>query len=121
MYSRARDPRVCVTRTVTRQQEFAVRHALGGSRARIASQLFIEVLVLAAAAAGTALVIVRVVSTVMAGRLQEIPGGPPFWLTLDVSYRTVLFVAGLAVSRGSGPAHWPDASACGSARRGRRL
>ena len=84
-------------RTVTRQQEFAVRHALGGSRARIVSQLFIEVLVLAAAAAVAALLIVRVMSTLMAGRLQQIPGGPPFWLTLDVSYRTVLFVAGLAV------------------------
>jgi predicted permease len=84
-------------RTVTRQQEFAARHALGGSRARIVSQLFIESLVLAAAAAGAALLILRVVSTVMAGRLQAIPGGPPFWMTFDVSYRTVLFVAGLAV------------------------
>jgi putative ABC transport system permease protein len=84
-------------RTVTRQQEFAARHALGGSRARIVSQLFIEALVLTAAAAGVALVILRIVSVVMAGRLQEIPGGPPFWMTLDVSYRTLLFVAGLAV------------------------
>jgi predicted permease len=84
-------------RTVTRQQEFAARHALGGSRARIVSQLFMEALVLAAAAAGAALLILRAASTVMAGRLQDIPGGPPFWLTLDVSYRTLLFVAGLAV------------------------
>jgi putative ABC transport system permease protein len=84
-------------RTVTRQQEFAARHALGGSRARIVSQLFIEALVLTAAAAGVALVILRIVSVVMAGRLQEIPGGPPFWMTFDVSYRTLLFVAGLAV------------------------
>jgi putative ABC transport system permease protein len=84
-------------RTVTRQQEFAARHALGGSRARIVSQLFIEALVLTAAAAGAALLILRVVSIVMAGRLQNIPGGPPFWITLDVSYRTILFVAGLAV------------------------
>ncbi len=84
-------------RTVTRQQEFAARHALGGSRARIVSQLFIEALVLTAAAAGVALLIVRVVSIVMAGRLQQMPGGPPFWMTFDVSYRTLLFVAGLAV------------------------
>jgi putative ABC transport system permease protein len=34
---------------------------------------------------------------VVAGRLQEIPGGPPFWMTFDVSYRTFLFVVGLAV------------------------
>ena len=85
-------------RTVTRQQEFAARHALGGSRARIVWQLFIESLVLTAAAAGVALVILRVVAVVVAGRLQEIPGGPPFWMTFEVSYRTLLFVAGLAVA-----------------------
>jgi putative ABC transport system permease protein len=85
-------------RTVTRQQEFAARHALGGSRARIVWQLFIEALVLTAAAAGVALLVLRIVSVVMAGRLQQIPGGPPFWMTLDVSYRTLLFVAGLAVA-----------------------
>ena len=84
-------------RTVTRQQEFAARHALGGSRARIVMQLFIESLVLAALAAGAALLILRVVSMVMAGRLQTIPGGPPFWMTFDVSYRTFFFVAVLAV------------------------
>lgn len=84
-------------RTVTRQQEFAARHALGGSRARIVTQLFIESLLLAALAGAAALLILRVVSTVMAGRLQNIPGGPPFWMTLDVSYRTVLFVAALVV------------------------
>ena len=85
-------------RTVTRQQEFAARHALGGSRARIVWQLFIEALVLTAAAAGVALLIVRVVSVVVAERLQNIPGGPPFWMTFDVSYRTLLFVAVLAVA-----------------------
>ena len=85
-------------RTVTRQQEFAARHALGGSRARIVWQLFIESLVLTAAAAGVALLVLRVVSVVVAGRLQNIPGGPPFWMTFGVSYRTLLFVAGLAVA-----------------------
>jgi predicted permease len=85
-------------RTVTRQQEFAARHALGGSRARIVWQLFIESLVLTAAAAGVALLVLRVVSVVVAGRLQDIPGGPPFWMTFAVSYRTLLFVAGLAVA-----------------------
>jgi predicted permease len=85
-------------RTVTRQQEFAARHALGGSRARIVWQLFTEALVLTAAAAGVALLILRVVSVVVAGRLQNIPGGPPFWMTFGVSYRTLLFVAVLAVA-----------------------
>jgi predicted permease len=85
-------------RTVTRQQEFAARHALGGSRARIVWQLFVEALVLTALAAGAALLILRVVSIVVAGRLQDIPGGPPFWMTFGVSYRTLLFIAGLAVA-----------------------
>jgi predicted permease len=85
-------------RTVTRQQEFAARHALGGSRGRIVWQLFIESLVLTAASAGVALLVLRVVSVVVAGRLQDIPGGPPFWMTFGVSYRTLLFVAGLAVA-----------------------
>jgi predicted permease len=85
-------------RTVTRQQEFAARHALGGSRARIVWQLFIEALVLTAAAAGVAVLVVRVVLVVVAGRLQNIPGGPPFWMSFGVSYRTLLFVAGLAVA-----------------------
>ena len=85
-------------RTVTRQQEFAARHALGGSRARIVWQLFIEAFVLTAAAAGAALLVLRVVSVVVAGRLQNIPGGPPFWMTFGVSYRTLLFVGGLALA-----------------------
>jgi predicted permease len=83
-------------RIITRQQEFAARHALGGSRARIVWQLFIESFVLTAAAGGVALLVLRVVSVVAAGRLQTIPGGPPFWMTFGVSYRTLLFVAGLA-------------------------
>jgi predicted permease len=85
-------------RIVTRQQEFAARHALGGSRARIVWQLFIESLVLTAAAAGVALLVLRVVSVVAVERLQTIPGGPPFWMTFAVSYRTLLFVAGLALA-----------------------
>src|SRR6185503_19887778 len=85
-------------RIVTRQREFAARLAIGGSRARIVWQLFIEALVLAAAAAGVALMILRVASVVVAGRLQNIPGGPPFWMTFTVSYRTLFFVAGLALT-----------------------
>jgi predicted permease len=85
-------------RTVTRQQEFAARHALGGSRARIVWQLFIESLVLTTAAAGVSVLVLRVVSVVVAERLQQIPGGLPFWMTFSVSYRTLLFVAGLAVA-----------------------
>ena len=37
-------------------------------------------------------------SVVVAERLQNIPGGPPFWMTFGVSYRTLLFVAVLALA-----------------------
>jgi predicted permease len=85
-------------RIVTRQREFAARHALGGSRARIVWQLFIESLVLTSAAAAVALLILRVVFNVAAGRLQDVAGGLPFWMTFGISYRTFLFVAGLALA-----------------------
>ena len=100
-------------RTVTRQQEFAARHALGGSRARIVYQLFIEALVLTAAAAGVALLVLRVVSVVVAGRLQNIPGGPPFWMTFNVSSRTLLFVAVLALAGAALSGLWPALQATG--------
>ena len=100
-------------RTVTRQQEFAARHALGGSRARIVWQLFVESLVLTAAAAGVALLILRVVSVVVAGRLQNIPGGPPFWMTFGISYRTLLFVAVLAVAGAAASSLVPALQATG--------
>ena len=81
-------------RTITRQEEFAVRYALGASRSRIVVQLFVELLVLAAGAAGVALVLVRLF-------LWQAPfRGPndPFWMDYgDVSVATVLFAAGLAV------------------------
>ncbi len=81
-------------RTVTRQEEFAMRYALGASRGRIVVQLFVEALVLAAGAAGVALVLVRLFF-----RLVPLSGGDdPFWMDYsDVSFTTVLFAAGLAV------------------------
>jgi predicted permease len=84
-------------RTVTRQQEFAARHALGGSRGRIVWQLFLESLVLTTASAAAALVVVRVVSVIVGERLQSMPGGPPFWMTFGVSAKTMAFVAALAL------------------------
>ncbi len=82
-------------RTVTRQEEFAARYAMGASRGRIVGQLFIEVLVLAVAAAGVALVIVREVVGRAEGFLVGVQ--PPFWVNFSVSFRTILFAAGLAI------------------------
>ena len=79
-------------RTVTRQEEFAARYALGASRGRIVSQLFIEVLVLSGGAAVMALLLLRMgLSRVL------LSGDEPFWIDLTLSSTTVLFTAGLAM------------------------
>lgn len=85
-------------RTITRQEEFAARYALGASRSRIVGQLFIEMLVLAAAAAGVALVVVHLaLERVEATMLQHVSGGPPFWMDFSLSLPTVVFAALLAI------------------------
>ena len=77
-------------RTATRFREMAIRTALGASRARIVSQIFVETLVLAVVAAG-----VGVASIAWAMRhvnLAALAGQPalPYWLSLDVSSGDVL-------------------------------
>jgi len=80
-------------RTITRQEEFAARYALGASRGRIVGQLFVEVLVLAAGSASAALVLLHLFYS-----LDPFTGvNEPFWLDYGVSFTTVLFAAGLAV------------------------
>ena len=86
-------------RTVTRAEEFAARYALGASRGRIVLQIFVEVLVLAAAAGIAGFLFARQ----FAGQLSRIvlPGsGPqnaPFWMDFSPSFKTVLWAAGLVV------------------------
>lgn len=85
-------------RTITRQEEFAARHALGAGRGRIVGQLFIEMLVLASAAAAAALVLARLVLTLaQASMAEDLGGRVPFWMDFTLSIKTVLLVAGLAV------------------------
>ncbi len=80
-------------RTVTRQEEFAARFVLGASRSRIVVQIFIEVLVLAAAASGLALMLIRV----GASQLERRNPDAPFWIDFSLTFETILFTAGLAV------------------------
>lgn len=81
-------------RTVSRQGEFAVRTALGASRGRIISQIFVEVLVLAAGAAGIAVLL----APPLAERLSYMVSfNQPFWMDFGFSYRTILFAAALAL------------------------
>jgi len=87
-------------RTVARQAEFVTRGALGASRGRIVGQIFIEVLVLAGVAAGAALLLARPMLLEVGEIFRRVPdlgGTLPFWVDFDLSPRTVIFVAGLAV------------------------
>ncbi len=87
-------------RTVTRQEEFAARFALGASRGRIVVQLCVEVLVLSSAAGAMALVLTRPILTQIGDiirRFPELGGSLPFWVDFAFSWRAALFVAGLSV------------------------
>lgn len=84
-------------RTVTRSGELAVRTALGASRGRIVSQIFIEALVLAVVSAGIGLASVhwllgRVPLAALAGETAL-----PYWFSLGVTPRAVLWALFLAV------------------------
>jgi predicted permease len=82
-------------RTVTRLGELAVRSALGASRRRILTQLFIEALALAllGAAAGLAIAgyALEVIQT-----MNETGELLPYWITFGLSTRAVFVALGLA-------------------------
>ena len=87
-------------RTVTRQEEFAARYALGASRGRIVAQLCVEVLVLSSAAGALALILARPILTQIGEIIRRFPqldGSLPFWVDFGFSWRAALFVAGLSV------------------------
>ena len=87
-------------RTVTRQEEFAARYALGASRGRIVVQLCVEVLVLSSAAGAMALTLTRPILTQIGEIIRRFPqldGSLPFWVDFGFSWRAALFVACLSV------------------------
>jgi len=79
-------------RTATRGWEITVRTALGASRSRIISQLFIEALVLASVAAVLGLIVAKL--TLRYG-LMLLAGSDalPYWIDDGLSWRTVLYTA----------------------------
>ena len=83
-------------RTAMRFGEIAVRSALGGSRRRIVSQLFVEALVLSSIAAGIGLVVADRALVFLSSFMQEF-GGVPFWMGDGISPGAVIYTAGLAV------------------------
>jgi predicted permease len=83
-------------RTVTRLGELAVRSALGASRRRILTQLFIEALALtllgAAAGLGISAYALDVIQT-----MNETGELMPYWITFALSPRAIIVALGLAV------------------------
>jgi putative ABC transport system permease protein len=77
-------------RTATRGWEIAVRNALGASRSRIVSQLFIEALVLAGIAAVVGLLVAKTSLRVGLGMFGS-GGALPFWIDDSLSWRTVAY------------------------------
>jgi predicted permease len=83
-------------RTATRGWEIAVRNALGASRGRIMTQLFIEALVLTAVAAMLGLAVARL-SLSWGMNLLVGSDAMPFWINDSLSWKTVLYAALLAL------------------------
>ena len=83
-------------RTATRSWELTVRTALGASRGRIISQLFIEALVLSSIAA---LVGLGIAKLAMRYGLSLVSAGDalPYWINDSLSFNTVLYAALLAL------------------------
>jgi predicted permease len=84
-------------RTITRREEFAARTALGASRGRIVTQVFVELLVLAAGAGIGGFLLAREYSGRLSSLFIPMMGNPPFWMEFSPSLGTVFCVAGLSV------------------------
>jgi predicted permease len=82
-----------LVRTTSRASELAVRTALGASRARVVSQLFLESFVLAVVAAGVGLLLAEVASR----RLGFMDRLLPYWFDLGITPRTAVWALALAV------------------------
>jgi predicted permease len=84
-------------RTIARQKEFSARYALGASRRRIIGQLFVETLVLAAAAAGVAFALLTLIFEYVQSMMLGL--GRPFWVWNDLGhFETAVYLAALAVA-----------------------
>ena len=83
-------------RTATREEEIAVRSALGASRARIIGQLFVEALVLASVAAALGLIAADRAVLFVIENFNRASGGVPFWITPGLKLSTILYAGGLA-------------------------
>ena len=90
-------------RTASRTGEIAVRSALGASRARVIAQLFVEALVLSAAAAASGLTLAGYALGWIEQRMVLADDGAqlPFWFDLGVSGGLIAYIAALAILGGT--------------------
>jgi hypothetical protein len=84
-------------RTATREDEIAIRSALGATRARIVGQLFVEALLLALVSAAIGLLAadraIRFGLDLVSARFDA----APFWAIRGLAFSTILYACGLAV------------------------
>ena len=85
-------------RTALREGEMAMRSALGASRARIISQLFVEAFVLASIAAVAGLIAADRTLRWGIASVAEGKAGIPFWMAPGLDKTTILYAGGLAVA-----------------------
>jgi putative ABC transport system permease protein len=84
-------------RAVARENEIAVRSALGASRTRLTVQLFVEALLLAGIAAAAGLMASRFALR-QTLQMMTADGGPlPFWFAADLSGETLVYAVILVV------------------------
>ena len=84
-------------RAATREIEIAVRTALGASRARIVTQLFLEGLVLAAIAVAAGLAAARFTLRSLLALLEAGGRSLPFWMNGDLTASTMIYAGALTV------------------------
>jgi predicted permease len=84
------------TRTAMRGWEIAVRSALGASRGRVVSQLFVEALVLAGLAAVIGLIVAKLALR-WGLAVMATSDALPFWINASLSWKAVLYTAVLTV------------------------
>ena len=83
-------------RTALRRGEITVRTALGASRSRIVTQLFLEALALSAVAAALGLLIAQVGFRQLT-LVRDFADGLPYWFFGGLPPETIAYAAGLAV------------------------
>ena len=83
-------------RTALRRGEITVRTALGASRSRIVSQLFLEALALSTVAAALGLLMAQIGFRQMTALIDP-QANLPYWLLGNLPAETILYAAGLAV------------------------